>query len=612
VKAILNRTNVNIKKYFVFFILLFCVITPPVLAQAPDSVYFFDKEIIVTASRIPTAFLKISRNVTVLDQQAIRSIPVSNIADLLDYAAGVDVRQRGANGIQADVSLRGATFEQTLVMIDGVKLIDPQTGHHNLDLPISLHDIEKIEILKGPGSRLFGPNAFGGVINIITKSPQPNSIFISQNLGSYDLFESAAAMNRFNNRLSFYHGQASGYQKNTDFRICRGFYKSQLNLKFFNADISAGFVDKKFGANSYYSPDFPLQWEHTATGFLNFTSKTRFLSHKLTSRVHWRHHNDDFLLDRKNPDFYSNHHVTDVLGAEFQTVHVSLLGMTSFGTELNLETIRSNNLGNHRRNSQGIFIEHQIFLENFNFDFGGSGYHYSGWGWRFWPGIDASYQLSKSSKIYGSLGRAFRIPTYTDLFYSSPENIGNPNLQEESCWNYESGYRFHKKNFLLSLTIFQRKSKNLIDWTWQEAKKIWEAQNVNSLNTTGFEFSLQWQPAQIISTPIQNLAVTYSYLTSNKRSSRVSKYAINHLRHNLSAKITILSFKNSVKISPIIRYQDRYHFGHVWLSDLRILIQKSSWQFFLEGNNVFNQRYRDTDFVLLPGRWLKAGIQFQK
>ncbi len=577
-------------------------------AQTPDSVYFFDKEIVATASRIPTAFLKISRSITVLDQQTIRSLPVSNIADLLEYAAGVDVRQRGVNGVQADVSLRGATFEQTLIMIDGVKLYDPQTGHHNMNLPISLHDIEKVEILKGPGSRLFGPNAFGGVINIITKKPSPNSTFVSQTFGSYDLFETGAAVNHFQNRFSFYHGQSAGYQKNTDFRIWKGFYKSRLNFKYVNMDISAGYANKKFGANSFYTPEFTNQWENTVTGFFNSRSKFRTLSFNVTANIHWRHHIDNFLLDRKNPDFFENHHITDLYGVDLQASRISAFGISSFGFEFNVTKIRSDNLGKHHRNSQGIYFEHQKFFERLNIDFGAAAYRYSDWGWRFWPGIDVSYYLFSKTKIYFSVGRAFRIPTYTDLYYNSPQNLGNPDLREESCWNYETGYTFQNQAFLVTCDIFFRDSKDLIDWAWNASENLWKVENVNSLQTMGGEFSFNWRPESQF---LKRIHFDYCYIISNHKNSYISKYLINYLRHNLTAKATLSALKDRLKISVAIRYQERNQFGSVLLNDIRLFWLKPNWEIFLEADNLFDRRYKDQEYVLLPGRWLKTGIIFR-
>ena len=133
-------------------------------------------EVEVTASRAPIALNQATKIVTVIPAQEIAAAPVTSIQDLLEYAAGVDVRQRGEGGTQADISIRGGTFDQIAVLLNGINLSNPQTGHYSFDIPVNLSDIERIEVISGPSSRVFGASAFAGAINIITKSGQSNRI----------------------------------------------------------------------------------------------------------------------------------------------------------------------------------------------------------------------------------------------------------------------------------------------------------------------------------------------------------------------------------------------------------------------------------------------------
>ena len=128
------------------------------------------EEIEVHGLRSPDIYSRESRLVEVITRQKIGSLPAENINSLLKYISGVDVRQRGAEGIQTDISLRGGTFDQVMVLLNGINITDSQTGHHNFNLPVSLQQVERIEVLKGPASRIYGPNAFSGAINIVTKS----------------------------------------------------------------------------------------------------------------------------------------------------------------------------------------------------------------------------------------------------------------------------------------------------------------------------------------------------------------------------------------------------------------------------------------------------------
>ena len=133
-------------------------------------------EVVFTAGRTPIEAQQAARIVTVITKSEIERAPAQNLNDLLRYIAGVDIRQRGPLGAQADISIRGGTFDQTLILLNGGNITDPQTGHHNLDLPIDVESIERIEILQGPSAKSFGPNAFNGAINIITGNTKSNHI----------------------------------------------------------------------------------------------------------------------------------------------------------------------------------------------------------------------------------------------------------------------------------------------------------------------------------------------------------------------------------------------------------------------------------------------------
>src|SRR5690554_5529118 len=127
-------------------------------------------EIIIEENRLQIPFHKSTRNIQVLTREEIRKLPVSSINEVLTYVSGVDIRQRGPFGSQADISIDGGSFEQTMVLWNGVKMGDAQTAHHSMNLPIPLEAIERIEVLRGPAARIYGINALTGAINIVTKA----------------------------------------------------------------------------------------------------------------------------------------------------------------------------------------------------------------------------------------------------------------------------------------------------------------------------------------------------------------------------------------------------------------------------------------------------------
>jgi len=347
-----------------FFIYSFLILLPFYTSAADeDKVLELGEDITVTASRIPTAFPEVSRGLVVINKSEIEQLPIQGIQDLLEYAASVDVKPRGPNGVQADISIRGASFEQTLVLIDGVKISDPQTGHHNMNIPLVLADIEKVEILKGPGSRLYGPNAFGGVINIITKEADLQDIDISAVYGSYNFYDlQASAALPFKSggaSLSSSKSSSDGYRDNTDFDISTISLNTYTNLADTKLNLTAGYTDKKFGANSFYTPAFPEQWERTKTLFARSGLEYKNTDFSNEPGISWRRNKDEFLLERGNPEFYRNLHTTDVFSFDLQTSVVTSLGVTALGGELTFDKIESNNLGSHERSRSGIFLTHQ-------------------------------------------------------------------------------------------------------------------------------------------------------------------------------------------------------------------------------------------------------------
>jgi len=390
--------------------------------------YHQSDEIIVTASKYPTTFSETTRSVTVINRREIEHAPVQSIQDLLEYAVSVDVQQRGPQGIQADVSIRGGTFEQTLILINGLKVSDPQTGHHHLNLPLTLADIDRIEILRGHGSRLYGPNAFGGVINIITRDIQSQMVTLKTAMGEYGLLEGVVsvafpATMRSSHRLSLSHRTSDGYRENTEFDDTAAFYTSTLEVTRGEVNLSMGYREKEFGANSFYSDYYPKEWEKTGTTFMAMSADLIISGTTLTPQIYWRQNTDDFILDRDDPEFYHNQLTTNVYGVEIALALRSRHGLTTFGSELSNEEIGSESLGNHSRMKGGFYLEHRIKpLIKLNVSAGVFASYYPDWGWNVCPGLDAGYTLSEVTRLTVSVGRSFRVPTFTELYYDSPAN----------------------------------------------------------------------------------------------------------------------------------------------------------------------------------------------
>ena len=571
--------------------------------------------VIVTAGRTPVTFSELTRDVSVIYPEQIKSAPVNSIQDLLKYVSGVDLKSRGIDGVQSDVSIRGGTFEETLVLIDGVKMSDPQTGHHNLNLPVNLDDVERIEILKGQGSRIFGPNAFSGVINIITKKPHETTMSAQLSGGQNNFYEgslsAAWGVGVFSNRASISKKKSDGYIYNTYFDISNVSYGASLNTPAGVINLLAGYNDKTFGANSFYSSLYPNQWEHTKTKLVNLSGELGNSDLYFSPKIFWRHHDDDYILDFNRPAFYRNIHKTDSYGFEIQSSLKSSIGTTSFGGEYSKDKIESTNLGNHSREKKGIFAE-QLFepLQNLTFQAGAFVYNYAEVGWKFWPGFDAGYKF-ENTRIFASIGKAFRIPTYTELYYKSPVQSGNPDLKYEETLNYEIGVVHNLKGADLNLSLFRKEGKNIIDWTRAVSTDVWMVRNIAEINTNGIEAGVAVHPDQYITElPVKTVSVSYTYLNADKKTEGFqSQYLLDHLRNQLIINVAH-DFFFDIKANWLFRYEDRINFEDHFLTDLDISRRIDQFDVFIKATNIFNKPYMDITGVALPGRWITAGIKW--
>ena len=323
------------KQFKLFFVCLLFFVSQSVVGQDSLSVYSLDDDIVITATRIPTVFNDVARSIKTINQQDIKNSTAQSVPELLEAITSIDVQQRGTQGVQADVSIRGAGFEQTLILVNGVKLIDPQTGHHNMNLPLHISDIERIEILKGPGSRLYGPNAFGGVINIITKRVEKAKAAFGGMFGEHNVYDSHVNLiypyHDSGHRLTIAKSGSDGYRPNTDYNGFVFAHSSYLKFDDDEIEISSGYNEKKFGANSFYTTRFPEQYEETRLQYLQGGYHAKYKNFSIKPQIYYRAHRDKFRLIRNNPAFYQNIHKTYSYGLDLQGHWNNKLGTTLFG-----------------------------------------------------------------------------------------------------------------------------------------------------------------------------------------------------------------------------------------------------------------------------------------
>lgn len=571
---------------------------------------------VIVAGKAPSIFNELNRSVDIIKAAEIQAAPVLSINEALKYAPGIDIKQRGVLGGQADISVRGGSFEQTLIMVDGIKMSDPQTAHHNLNLPMDLNQIERIEILKGHGSRIYGPNAFSGAVNFITKKYVYPSLGVSLTGGSYGLYDGSLfasyPVGNLSNRISLARKHSDGYRHNTGFDYTTLSYGSSYKLAAGNINLLAGYTDKDFGANSFYSPLFLNQYENTTTYFSAVSADIISEAYVLSPKIFWRKHDDDYKLDYTRPDWNASKHETQTYGAELQNSYmIKNLGTFSAGFELSKEEMRSSSLGGHDRVKGGAAVEFKLEpYESFSASVGLSAYYYDEWGWRYSPGIDIGYNLHKAVRLYASFGQSYRLPSFTELFYNTASRIGDKNLKPEEADNYEAGINYLSGVFSGSLSAFIRRGKNIIDWGKNIGAAVtdpWQAKNAAKINTEGFEASFNLRPDIIILTRI---GISYTYINSlNKAEPYQSLYALDHLRHQVIANLTLNAVQN-LNADLSFRYEENINIAGRFLTDVKLSYLLSNITFFAQAANLFDIDYKEIGGVPMPGRWLAGGIKF--
>ena len=555
---------------------------------------------------------------TIINAETIQNSAATNVADLLQQVAGVDIRRRGTGGAQADLYIRGGGFDQTLLLIDGIKMDDAQTGHHSLNAALPIEVIERIEIIKGPAARVFGQNAFTGAINIVTKKQLKNPVAINAERGSFGQTNASATIGKvYSNSEFIAHIGAltsDGYRNNSDYTNYNYFLKGTFNKNKQPIEMIATFFDKKFGAENFYTtnPTFN-EYEETQNSLVGFSTTFQTEKFKIKPRIYWRRGQDIFLLRRNNPAFYRNLHITNKVGFETNASYNSNMGITGFGVDVSRVSINSNNLGEHHRIMANVFLEHRFHFFDNQLDItpGVAITYFSDFKFHAFPGIDVGYQLSESIKIYGNLGTTYRIPTYTDLFYRDPVTIGNPDLQPEEAFSQEIGLKFNRGNFSGSMAFFNRHATNLIDYIRPNTSQtIFTATNITEVNTKGFEFDANYNFKMVGFT--QTLSVGYSFLddTILEQNKELSRYSLNTLRHHFTTRFSSKILKNLTQ-NIIYKHAERTtgQSYNVW--DASIVLTLSEIDFTFTANNIFDSDYIESGFVPMPGSNVLFGMRFK-
>ena len=594
--------------------LLFCSI----LGNAQETELKTDslKEVVVTSSRIDLPFKENSRTIQIVTAEDIKKLGVTNVADALQQVAGIDVRRQGVNGMQADLYIRGGSFDQTLLLIDGIKVDDPQTGHHTMNLALPIEVIKRIEVIKGPAARVFGQNAFTGAVNIVTKDVEENSLIAKVQGGSFGQFIAEAtgtvSLKESSHIVHFSKNFSEGYRHNTDFDNTNYVLKSQFNKNKLPIELLTSYSERKFGANGFYGfTSYIDQYEETQASLVGLSTVIKKGNFTWKPRIYWRRNQDLYLLIRNNPSAYRNLHITNKIAVELNGSYQSKIGITGFGVEFSKYYISSNRLGDNQREIASLFLEHRFQFFNNIIDVtpGISASYFSDFDNQIFPGLDFGVKISEKFRAYGNIGTSFRLPTYTNLYYVSPTTISNPNLETEEAFSQEVGFKYLSKNINVSLAAFNRDADNLIDYVRENASDAWQAQNIQHVNTKGYEANIEYK--FLLNQLPQKIQLGYSFLDNDVKKSEAnfSQYSINSMKHQFVGNYAMEWFKNFSN-SIGYRYVERTSGVSYNVWDVSASYQLKALEFSVYANNIFNTEYVEAGMVPMPKGNILFGMKY--
>lgn len=574
------------------------------------------KEVVVTSSRIDLPFKENSRTIQIITAEDIKKLGITNVADALQQLAGIDVRRQGVNGMQADLYIRGGGFDQTLLLIDGIKVDDPQTGHHTMNLALPIEVIKRIEVIKGPAARVFGQNAFTGAVNIVTKDVEQNSLIAKVQGGSFGQFiaeaTGAVSLKESSHIVHFSKNFSEGYRYNTDFDNTNYVLKSQFNKNKLPIELLTSYSERKFGANGFYGfTSYVDQYEETQASLVGLSTVIKKGNFIWKPRIYWRRNQDLYLLIRNNPSAYRNLHITNKIAAELNGSYQSKIGITGFGVEFSKYYISSNRLGDNQREIASLFLEHRFQFFNNIIDVtpGISASYFSDFDNQIFPGLDFGVKISEKFRAYGNIGTSFRLPTYTNLYYVSPTTISNPNLETEEAFSQEVGFKYLSKNINVSLAAFNRDADNLIDYVRENASDAWQAQNIQHVNTKGYEANLEYK--FLLNQLPQKIQLGYSFLDNDVKKSEAnfSQYSINSMKHQFVGNYAMEWFKNFSN-SIGYRYVERTSGISYNIWDVSASYKLKELEFSIYANNIFNTEYVEAGMVPMPKGNILFGVKY--
>ena len=566
------------------------------------------------------------------DRKAQAAAPVQTLESALRLAPSVDIRERGGKGMQADIFIRGGSFDQTMVLLNGIDFTDARTGHQSHSLPVDIDCISAVDLLDG----VPGVGAFAGAVNIRTAPLKPTYLRFEgaggQHGYAYANLSGAVTSGRFSLLAAGSYRRSDGYRHNTDFANYNAFVRATYEAPragFF--DLQAGYQNRTFGSNGFYAAYNPDQWEATSTALASLRWLKQAGRFSFGASASYRKNFDRYDWTRGTA---MNRHNTDNVGARLWADYDWRAGTTSLGGDYAFNHIYSTNLGEalsrphgrythaKARSTGNLWLRHAKQWRRFDLA-ASAGISLTPYGTSALWSLSGGYTPAAGLHLGIGAFQSMRLPTFTDLYYTSPAQINNLDLTPERAVTYLFDAGYMKNSWRLSLQTYYRAGRDIIDWVWREDMgDKWHSEQTSRLDTYGIELSGGYTVADGF---LRRVTLSYGYITTDRNSDIIAKGAMDYMRHKAALAVEV-HFLRRMSLALTASVYDRNgsytHYpvpGDPSLSEVRdyepyfLLDGRLQWEkgicrLYVDATNITDSRYCDLGGIPLPGAWGTAGV----
>ncbi|MFC1650473.1 TonB-dependent receptor plug domain-containing protein [Candidatus Latescibacterota bacterium] len=570
------------------------------------------EEVLITSSQPGRSLNSVGADITVLSREDFSKLNAETIFDVLETIASVDLVEKGTPGSQSDIAVNGSSIEGVLVLINGIRVHDPQTGHFAMDIPVDLSSVERIEVMDGGGSSIYGSSASGGVINIVTDR-ETEDVRSGFSIGSHNTGEYKVSLAKkilgSHVSMSLRSGRSDGYRESSDQKYEGGDMTGFFESEDWNVKWNAGFINKGFGAGNFYAP-YP-SYEKTIT-LQSGINAARVIDENriIRFRAGSRGHGDNFLIKKEylgiTEDYRNTHYSrTYNFAAEYLSNSYDNI-FYLIGAETERMGITSGSLGNHSDYNNSVYgefsgeIKKAILSVSVRLDSGSMGKNI------FSPGFGMIVPLSGKTRFRFRAERAFRSPTYTDLYYRSYSNMGNPLLKPEHSSSVNTGFDATGKNSDFGISVFARETTNAVDWVRDYNETVWTVANHGALSTNGVKVNYKYSKFKNWNTGLDAAILNQ---TVDNRKGMESKYTLNPLSKTISATVTGRLYAD-IKCSLVSRYEEPLRGGNRTPVSIKLSRNFGRFMAVFGVSNVFNERYEEIAGLPAHGRWFDLRMEY--